>query len=152
MPKLISLLVCEKIIVSKDEAPTLVNVVQNIKATLVGPQVAEVPRDAVAPLAWAIFSIWEADESDIGKEFHQKNQIIMPDGTPNPAVQGDLPFTFKKGLNFNYINIYGFPVGLEGVLRIRVSLESSGKTISEHFYPVVVERTLPPSPNTAQTN
>jgi len=150
MPKLISLLVCEKIIVSKDETPTLVNVVQTVKTTLVTPQLSEVPSDAVAPLGWAIFTIWEPDESDIDKEFHQKSQIIMPDGAPSSAVQADLPFILKKGLNFNYVNIFGFPVGQEGVLRIRISLESNGKTISEHFYPVRVERTLPsPSPNSA---
>jgi hypothetical protein len=144
MAKLLSLLACEKVIIDKADVPTVIGVMEGVSAALVlppGAQRPSVPRDAVAPKPWVIFTVWESSKEELGKTFHQKNEIVLPDNLPLEQMKGELPFIAKEPLNFNYVNVQVFPVGLEGKLSVVVWLESdNGKVVfPKTAYPVLVK-------------
>jgi len=152
MPKLQAFLLCEKIIVDKQETPTLVGIIQKVTAQLTpGTESTAVPANAMAPMAWAIYAVWEFDAAEDGRALRQKTQVILPDQSAPPELKGELPFVAKTGLNNNYINIFGFPIGQTGLLKVKTWLETSeGQVITpEYYYPVFAEHKLTPlgSPN-----
>ena len=144
MPRLTTFLACEKVIWEKEtEVPTLVAIIGGVKAQYVpipGEPVAIQPN-ALAPRAWAIFTVWECRGEDVGKTFHQKSEIITPSQSVFEEMKADLPFVAKDGLNNNSINIMAFPVGIEGIWRVKLWLESKdGQVlIPEAYLPIEVK-------------
>jgi hypothetical protein len=144
MAKLLSFLACEKPIIDKGDVPTLVAIMQGVSAALVLPEGVErppIPRDALAPKPWSIFTIWQTEGNEIGKTFHQKNEIVLPDDLPLAQLSGDLKFVARELLNFNYVNLQGFPVGLEGKVNVVVWLENEAGAVvqAKTNYPILVK-------------
>lgn len=143
MPRLLAFLACEKVIIEKEhETPSLISILQ--KVMFQPNEGIEVPVNAIAPFKWSVFTIWDREQGDVGKTFHQKCELTMPDGTAGP-ITVDLPFTVKDEINFNVANVLGFPIGQLGTITITMWLESeSGEAVTpRHIYPVRVERVTP---------
>jgi len=132
MARLITLLPCEKVIVGRDDLPTLIALFEylNIEPSA-GQDIAAVPPETITFQRWAVFSEWEIEESEVAlKEADQILELQFPDGTVAP-LRGKTPFRWQMaGTVRNHQEVYGFPVGQEGWYTIRVWLEKDGKPIS----------------------
>lgn len=134
--KCTALLPCEKIIIDKDGAHSIINVMQNAAVVLqkkeldgITEQLA-VPVNAVMQMTWWIFSVWLPSSSDVGRSFEQVYQLYWPNG--DKFVENRLAFTQKddrsQQTNFYYI---GFPVGQIGDVRIVSWLDSDGQRVTD---------------------
>lgn len=148
MPRLITLLPCERVIVDRDGMPSLIALFENLHITpSEGQGLAAVPKETVTFKSWAIFCEWEVTSEEITK-FNTVDQIFemeFPDGTTAP-VKGKIPFVFQNaGTYRNHQNVFGFPVGQEGTYIIRVWLEKDGARVSDvGTRRMQVIHTLPP--------
>jgi hypothetical protein len=90
----------------------------------------QMPRNALAPAQWSVFSMWIPSSEDVGEKFEQVYQVYWPDGEkfsenrfeftqPDETVQ-QVTFTF-----------YGLPVGQPGKLRIVTWLDNKGHRVSD---------------------
>lgn len=125
-----ALLACEKVIIDKDGAHSLINLMLNaaIHAQLnvppeSSPQSMELPPEAIAPTQWWIYTQWEPSAGDVGKSFDQRYEVYWPNGTR--LVEGKLSFiqTNDRLMQSTYY-IGGFPVGQTGKVRIVTWLET----------------------------
>ena len=137
MPKLQVFAPCEKVIISQDENnPTLIAILSSISlqtdaetlnhALEAGPDGAI----AMAPLRWAIFSMWQREDSDGSQEFTQTVEVESPSG--KIILSNRSAFTFSADANNHRITLQlpGFPVRESGPYIIRTSLD--GKHITDY--------------------
>ncbi|SRR6266481_3842949 len=153
MPRLGSLLVCEKIIQDQLGKPTLIALFQKMSAVV--PEGQEMPKDAIAGTAWSAFSEWFFTEDELDKKFEQVLEVVMPDGSPSP-IRGRLPLTQlgKDGLGSRcYVNMIGVPVSKVGFLSVNVWLVSNSERVTDVFsYLIQIEHLKePPVPNDGGT-
>lgn len=151
MARLLTILPCEKVIVGRDDLPSLIALFEHLNiAPSEGQDVISVPKETITYQQWAVFSEWEIDESEVGlKDVVQIFELQFPDGTVAP-LKGKIPFVFEVvGTVRNHQEIFGFPVGQEGFYTIRVWLEHEGKPISEvGTRKILVRHKLPPGKKT----
>ena len=133
--KPIALLTCEKVIVDKDGAHSLINVMLNAKVELHEAQSEQstpipIPNNALAPTQWWIYTVWEPTAEDIEKTFEQVYQIFWPNG--DKLLEKALGFILheEKMWQTTYY-VVGFPVGQEGRVRIVTWLQLEGRRVSE---------------------
>ncbi len=134
--KCTALLPCEKVIIDKDGAHSLINVMQSAAVVLQQQQPNQspvnmpVPNNAIMNMTWWIFSVWKPAIEDVGRSFEQVYQLYLPAG--EKFAEHRLPFTQKddrmQQTTFYYL---GFPVGQEGELKIRSWLDSEGQRVSD---------------------
>ncbi len=149
MPRLGSLLVCEKIIIDQQQKPTLVSLFQTITALL--PEGQGMPKDTLGGTAWAVFSEWFFAEEELSKNFEQVIEVMLPDGSPSP-IRGRLPFKelARDGQGTrSYVNMFGMPIAQSGVLAVNVWIESNAERVTDIFsYHIKIEHSKqPPIPN-----
>jgi hypothetical protein len=149
MPRLSSLIVCEKIIQDQLGKPTLISLFQSLSATV--PDGQEMPKEAVASTSWAIFCEWFFTNDEQSKIFDQVNEVLLPDGSPSP-VKGRVTIKQMAPLGQGtrvFVNIVGLPVWQAGVLTVKVWLECDSEKMTDVFsYPIKIEHTSkPPEPN-----
>ena len=145
MPTLVVFAVCEKVIFDqRGGIPTLVSVLQGMQ--VVKKQGVPIPPDAVAPKPWVVFTWWKPHPADEGKSFRQWTEFYMPDGTVPPPGKQETTFTFVDESQRNAVESIGFPVGQEGIYKIKVWLESdSGEKVGEdHTYEIKLRYIDPP--------
>ncbi|MFZ0771323.1 MAG: hypothetical protein WCA49_06105 [Candidatus Sulfotelmatobacter sp.] len=134
MPRLVTLLPCEKVIVDRDGMPSLIALFEHINISVSqGEEIVEVPKETVTYHQWAVFSEWKVEEDEIATvdAADQILEVQFPDGSVAP-IKGRLRFVFNSaGIHRNHQNILGFPIGQQGTYKIRVWLEKDGKPISE---------------------
>src|SRR5271163_573677 len=96
MPRLLTLLPCEKVIVDRDGIPSLIALFENLNiAPTQGQDIVEVPKETTTYQHWAVFSEWEISESELDlKQADQILEIQFPDGTTAP-MRGKIPFVFN---------------------------------------------------------
>jgi hypothetical protein len=127
--KLLLLTPCEKVINDPVSGHSLIAIFHGVNLAL--PVDSEVvPRDAVIPRAWAIFSKWELEPHEERKEYASVVQIYWPNGDDfaKHTIVASQPA--QNGMAF-IVNIQGFPIGQTGKLRVVNWLERDGETISE---------------------
>ena len=66
---------CEKVILAKDNVASLIGLFSKIILTV--PADTELPKNAVSPKEWAVFSIWDIDPGDEKKQYEM--QKVYPD-------------------------------------------------------------------------
>lgn len=121
MPRLLALLVCEKVINDQQSVPSLIGVFQRIN---IPRTAAAMPPNAVNPMKWAIFTMWEHAPEEIGNEFVQRLQITKPNG--EKFVDANLKFKPSDSelpQSKNTVEIFGIPVDREGDFFVRVWIE-----------------------------
>ncbi len=135
MPELYIFAVCSDVIIDKSETASLISLFGEIKAFL-PPEAGPVPRDAVAPKEWAVFTSWRQRPEDGGRQYRQKIQILYPDGTPFGAVT-EVDFAFQAGKSHHQLTTKwnGFPIGQTGMYSVKMWLEGDGSTV---FGPVSI--------------
>lgn len=141
MPRLGSLLVCEKIINDSVGKPTLISIFQKMGAVV--PEGQEVPKDVIAGTQWVVFTEWFFTAEEIERQFDQVFEVFMPDGTPSPIRNRvTLKVEAKEPLLGHrcFVNVFGFPLSQTGFVVMRVWLESNSERVTDiSLYHVQVE-------------
>ena len=120
---------CEKVILAADGAASLISLFSKI---VIGVPVAtEIPRNAVAPKEWAVFSIWCPEQGDELKNFEICTQFIYPDLTQfGDIVRHQINVEQGKRAQV-LVQVPGFPIGQVGPYTVRTWIEEGGKKVSE---------------------
>lgn len=124
--KLLIFTPCEKVLQDARSGHSLINVFNELKIQV--PPNTELPSDAVIPKEWAIFTKWELDAEDEGKECASVLRILWPDGKVWAEQTLSAPPT--KGVLSFMVQLQGFPFGQNGKLRVVNSLRSGDFPIS----------------------
>src|SRR2546426_656904 len=129
MPKLHIFAVCEKVIMDENKNASLIVLIENIN---VAPGQEKIPRDAVTPKEWAIFTQWVLSEEEQDKPFVQIMQALWPDGTEFNKTSHPLP-TQKVAVKQLNMGVVGMPVGQEGKITLKLWLELESSPVTEVF-------------------
>jgi hypothetical protein len=145
MPRLGSLLVCEKIIQDQIGKPTLIALFQRVGAVV--PEGQEMPKEAIAGIGWSIFSEWFFSENELSKAYEQVLEVTLPDGSPTP-IKGRLklsqPLSKEMGTRC-FVNTSGVPISKVGFLSVNVWLECDSEKVTDVFsYLIQIEHTKQP--------
>ena len=134
MPKLLAVLVCEKVIVDQQQVPSLIGVFQRINVQLLD---APLPENAVTPMKWAVFALWEHTKDEQGKTFIQRLQVLKPDGST--FIDNSQPFQVRDPdflQSKNTAEIFGIPADKEGEIKVRVWIEGEEERGGGYSYSV----------------
>ncbi len=135
--KCTAVLTCEKVIIDKDGAHSIINVMLNVGVVLRSvsgsdsAQVIPLPTDAVSPQAWWIYTIWQPSLEDVGKAFEQVYQAYWPK-KGDKFMEGRIGFTLKDETPMQTtFTVGGLPVGKEGKLKVLTWLDHQGHRVTE---------------------
>jgi hypothetical protein len=121
-------LACEKIIFDQENVASLISLFN--KLIVVVPSEAEIPKNAIAPKEWAIYSSWDGDAGDELKENFLCTQVVYPDGSPFGEISKfKMDVALHKRAQVN-AQVHGFPIGQKGSHTIRTWVEESEKIVS----------------------
>ena len=129
MLKLYACVACEKVIIDQDGVASLIGLFNRLVLTLQKGQ-EEIPKNAVAPKEWAVFSSWDAEPGDELKEYLFCMQMFYPDKSQFGEIyKNKMNVELNKRSQVKMI-IPGFPVGQPGFYTIRTWIEESNKMIA----------------------
>jgi hypothetical protein len=135
---------CEKAIIGKDDVVSLIALFTKIIVNI--PAGTEIPKNAVVPKDWAIFSMWTLEPGDESRDCMICTEIIYPDETPFfPIPKAKMVLEANKKSQVG-IQVQGFPIGQEGFYTVRTWVEEGEKTIAgpiEFKLEVQINRQLP---------
>jgi hypothetical protein len=123
---------CEKVIIdqpvegdpSSQGVPSLINLFNRL-ILQVAADSPEIPKNAVAPKEWAIYSSWDNEPGDEQKEYFFCTQILYPDQTPFGQVSRISISVQPKYRSQVVARIQGFPLGQPGFYTVRAWLEEN---------------------------
>jgi len=122
---------CEKVIISADGVASLISLFS--KMIITPPAGIEIPKNAVAPKEWSVFSLWDTDPGDELKEHTLCTQVLYPDGTPfMDANKTKMNIELNKWSQA-YVQILGFPLGQLGKYTVRTWVEENQQRVSGPF-------------------
>jgi hypothetical protein len=75
--RLLGFVPCERVIISQENTPTLISVIETVTIGIAG---VELPENSAVPMLWHVFTMWRADDSDINQRFDQKCTLVDPNG------------------------------------------------------------------------
>lgn len=123
MPKLLALLVCERVIIDRQGMPSLINVFQKMNIQLAD---APLPEKAVSPGRWAVFSLWQHEESEKEKPFTQILEVIVPSGEMFVTSEQEFKTVGPEDTQSKISIEFGsLPIWQEGIIQVRVALKGS---------------------------
>ncbi len=128
MPELLTFLPCEKVIVDERGNVSLIVLLHEINAEI--PAQTEIPKNAVTPKEWAIFSMWKPLPQDNGRSFEQAVQMLWPDGSEFKTARLGFRLEANK-IHHNRMSIVGFPIGQSGSVTLNMWLEQNSKRVGE---------------------
>jgi hypothetical protein len=119
---------CEKVIIDKDSTvPSLIGLLS--KMIVSGPEGMEIPKDAVAPKEWCVFSIWDPEPGDELKEYMLCTQFLYPDQTQfGETSKIKIPVEADKRIQM-VVRLEGFPLGQEGSHTVRTWIEENRQMV-----------------------
>jgi hypothetical protein len=141
-------LACEKVIIDKKNAHSLIDVMTNAEIqTVMGQNVdveqAKMPSNAVIPKDWYIFSIWQQSREEIGKTFEQVVQVYWPND--DKFTEGRLLFKpVDDKAQYNSVRMLGFPAGQDGKIKVLTWIEHEKDRITDVFDYYVTIRNVAP--------
>src|SRR5450432_1358523 len=140
MPELLSLLVCEKVLIDEDKNPTLVVLMERVEAHI--PEGQDVPSNVVAPKEWVIFALWKRGDEEKPGHCKQYMEVVPPGDSPR--AKAEVQFDFIDRLHKVTNRFLGIPVGSSGTCWINVRLEFTTGTTETFSYPLeIVHKTVP---------
>jgi len=154
MPRLGSLLVCEKIIIDQQQKPTLISVFQSLSAIV--PEGQGIPANTVSFIPWAIFAEWFFADDETKGTVEQVIEVLQPDGSAS-SIRGRVQFQqfapAGQGTRA-YVNLFGMPITQPGYIAVNIWIEVDSKKTTEVFsYQVKIEHSTKPSePNDGGMN
>ncbi len=118
---------CQLVLRDAEYGHSLVAVFHELRLQF--PPETVIPPNAVIPREWSVFSKWELEEDEEGKDYTSATEIFWPDGTPflktelkaSPPVSNGMAFIFRFGV---------FPMGQIGTIRISNTLSEGGRLVS----------------------
>lgn len=125
MPKLLSLLMCDRVLVTRDDAVSLISIFDVLRFDLPTPPKEGLPPKANIPVEWYIYSMWAATEGDAGKEYEQRFTIIGADGVK--PFEAFLDFTQEGHSERTVVSVNGFPIMQPGICHLRLDLREKGE-------------------------
>lgn len=144
MPRLILFAVAEKVILDPEGNASIITLIHGMEAaTLQMGTVGDIPKNAVVPRPWTVYSMWKPSHGDMGKEFTQKVQVVYPDGTPFNTTETSFKFEANRS-HQTTTNIVGFPIGQIGDVIVKIWLESDRRRVGEeHLWTITVTHRKP---------
>lgn len=119
---------CEKVILAKDDIPTLVSLFSKIVVQAI-QNAPEIPASAVIPTQWAVFSMWDAEPGDELKEYMICTQMLYPDKSPFGSVARIKLNVEAKKRSQSVMQFNGFPVGQIGLYTINTWIEENQQKV-----------------------
>lgn len=118
---------CEKVIIANDGVPSLIGLFSKI---ILNPLAgAEIPKNAVSPYRWFVFSIWDTEPGDEQKQYVLCTQMLYPDGTQfADVVRHNMPIEPEKKCQM-LVQFVGFPIGQTGEYTVLTWIEESGRKV-----------------------
>jgi hypothetical protein len=130
MPSLYAFVVCDKVILDQSGLASLISLFSIITAGL-PTESSEIPPNAVAPKEWAVFTSWDWEPGDEGKEYTHRTQILHPDGTLFLQIP-DVRFIMQPGRKQQITSpVLAIPIGQRGMCKVRMWLEFGDVTVFE---------------------
>jgi len=119
---------CEKVIIAKEaDVPSLIGLISRLILTV--PADTDIPKDAVAPKEWFVFSIWDSEPGDEQREFVLCTQVVYPDKTQFGQIgKLKIPVEPKKRSQM-LIQLQGFPIGQAGTYTVRTWVEEKEQLV-----------------------
>ncbi|HUY13265.1 MAG TPA: hypothetical protein VMX16_06505 [Terriglobia bacterium] len=118
---------CEKVIIDKDDVASLISVFSKITVTV--PSEADIPKNAVAPKEWAVFSLWDTDLGDELKEYALCMQVLYPDQTQFSEVTKIKMKIEPNKRSQVVVRMLGFPIGQVGRYTINTWIEENQQRV-----------------------
>ncbi|MGA9393498.1 MAG: hypothetical protein WBV69_23915 [Candidatus Sulfotelmatobacter sp.] len=135
--KCTTVLTCEKVIIDKEGAHSIINVMLNAEIVLQqlneseNTQAIPIPPDAVAPQVWWIYTIWQPSPDDVGKSFEQVYQTYWPNNG-DKFMEARINFTLKDETPMQTtFHVGGLPVGRVGKVKVLTWLDHQGHCMTE---------------------
>jgi hypothetical protein len=132
--RFLATLACEKVVIDKAGAHSLIEIMSGADIAITPPPgllATQLPPNAMSPKQWWIFSVWEPNTDEVGKEFEQVYAVYWPNG--DKLIDGRLTFKADDKVQYTSYTILGFPVGQEGKLKISTWIEKGGSRITDPF-------------------
>lgn len=125
--KFLALCTCDRVIIDKRGAHSLINLMLNAE---IQTGAEPIPRNAVGPAQWFIYSMWVPSPQDVGEKFEQVYQIYWPDGEKfsEHRFEFSQPDESVQQVTFGF---YGLPVGQSGKVKIVTWLDKKGHRVSD---------------------
>ena len=122
---------CEKVITDQqqDGVASLIALFNKIVVTVPAGSPPEIPRNAVAPKEWAVFSAWDTDPGDEQKEHILCTQLLYPDESPFADVNKTVMKVELKKRSQMIVRILGFPIGQPGFHTVRTWIEENRQMV-----------------------
>jgi len=124
---------CEKVIIAKDEVASLISLFS--KFVLAVPAGTEIPKNAVTPALWSVFSMWDPEPGDEHRHYVLCTQLLYPDDAPYDVIaRQEMPIQAGARCQMS-VQFNGFPIGQTGEYKVHTWLEEDGQKV---FGPIVV--------------
>ena len=125
--KFLALCTCDRVIIDKRGGHSLINLIMNAE---VQTSAEPIPRNAVGPTQWFIYTMWVPSPEDVGEKFEEVYQIYWPDGEKfaEHRLEFTQPDDSVQQVTFGF---YGLPVGQSGKVRIVTWLDKKGHCVSD---------------------
>src|SRR5882724_2784699 len=94
---------CERVIVDKEGRHSLIGI---IRGFTIEPATIGMPRNAVAPREWSLYTMWKVGPEHIGRKFEQWYQIYWPDG--EKFSEENFDFIADSHLQQTTLDLMGF--------------------------------------------
>ena len=140
--RLLILAPCEKVLLQQPEGQaSLISVFGRLNVQIAKEQLAQLPKDAIVPHDWYIYTQWLLTPDEFNTEFTQKCEIVLPSQNIL-GVQSSLSFTVNepsKTIAQNVIEVKGFPIGHPGTINVKVWIQKGSMVVTDvHSYPLEV--------------
>jgi len=118
---------CEKVIIAKDDVASLIGLFSKIVVTV--PAELEIPRNAVTPKEWAVFSIWDTEPEDERRKYVLCTQLLYPDKS-HFGETAKSPIKVEPNKRVQLLaQINGFPIGQVGEYTVRTWIEENEQRV-----------------------
>ena len=128
MSQLLAFFPCEKVLIDgATNTVSIVTILQQLSVSVVAKE--QLPADAVAPISWTVFAMWQREEEE-RIPFRTKVELILPSGKKAIEILGE-EYNFD---NFTKLSqrvisqVHGFPAGESGTLVLILYTKPRGES------------------------
>lgn len=134
MPQLKIVAACEKVIFDKDGPVSIISMFQQMRYPL---PAAPLPEHAIAPNMWSVFTLWENDPKEVGKEFVQVVKVFAPDGALFSESEGTFRNVDAKSLQTHIkVQVSALPIWKEGTVKVCVFLKGDETLLGTYSFQI----------------
>lgn len=121
MPRLLIFAPCEKVIIGQgDNNVSLIGILQGLQVNPRPEGPSEIPANAILPMSWTIFTMWQKEAEDERIAYTQRVALISP--TDRVLLESVTAFAMERDSHRIANNLIGFPIGEAGPHTLKVWL------------------------------